>query len=495
MEITGPVLPPELVAARDAVVACMVDCDAVHRLYNEFGDRWSRETRGDGPTPTTAAVVGFVTPWGTLGVKGGRDIRWEWRVRPRRMADRIACCSHHWRTLRATDGRFILAPEGCGSRWCPVCAHFEAASEVELTAPEVEAMVRGGCRAYHITRTIPHDRNPRGPVLLVGAERHQYAAQDITGDVFTSVVGPGLGEGLGALLGAWHEHRHGGRGAKLWRSVVAGGVWRWEATGRGCPHAEQCPVGKCPGPWIPRWHPHIHALVVLRPGVDESVLDDLEAVWCEATGGVPKAQHWRRVDGTDEPLVDELREVLKYPVKPLELTHAQRLEAAAVCAGLRTGYRMGALHGASASRRVALDIAAGTAPLDWRSVDAVDVPWVVELGAAIASAPLPPTALYRDVEDGEDTRGQYAQVTLRADRVVVAPDVDPRVGAHLGLGLTDGLQTVTALRLDWLIGCPEQRVIVSWRTPDGMWVREPWAVEALLTAVLSAVPSRAPPDG
>lgn len=465
----GPTLKPELAQSKAVVIDAMRGCDADHFLLNADGSSWRRDDPGAGPQPDRARVRGFSTPYGGLAVVGGREVRFDWAVKPRKIAGRLDRCSETWRVLRDPEGRPVVAPEGCGSRWCPVCAHYEAASTAEEIAPELEALLRAGGRAFHTTWTIPHDEESRGPVLLTEAERRRYVVTGpIMDQVGVSSLGPGLAESLSELLGVWRQLRHDGAGGRLWRRIVLAGVYRWEATGR-----RELEDGR----YVPRWHVHLHALIVVRDDEDAAELEELQRAWCALTGASMAGQHMRPIEGEGPQLRQALREVIKYPVKPLELTMAQRLEAAAVCAGMHVGYRLGALHGTSKIRTKALEIAtqpecgAKRRAIE-KALGEVDGEFVVELARALEDKDEGPVALYRDLEEGEPVSGSHAPLLIRAAEADVLGD--DALTDEIG----DSLRTVVPLRTAWL-GEAVGDVIVSWRSREGPWQRERWSAERL----------------
>jgi hypothetical protein len=105
---------------------------------------------------------------------------------------------------------------------------------------------------------------------------------------------------------------------RWWKQKVAGGVAHLEITNRG-----------------KGWHPHVHALLDCRwlsvtqppPRIGQSAKDcgsiacrEVADVWSDCLkrkGSVKVRRVWARDDGSLEPA---LREVLKYSVKPDELT-------------------------------------------------------------------------------------------------------------------------------------------------------------------------------
>lgn len=246
-----------------------------------------------------------------------------------------------------------------------MCRRWLAAQRSETWGLVMSALLARGARAYSVTLTQPQLEWPAWPCLLTEAERRVYSVPlyDL-GDAaaWASVPGEPLSSALARLRDAWAAMRNGRASLGWWRATVLGGVYGVEATARRSLLPDGGP------PYVPRWHVHMHAMVLLRPGVDvDGWWVDVQSRWCEVSGGAPEAQHLRPVVD----VADAVREVLKYPLKLATMTEAQTVDWLAVTKGLRWGCPFGQLHGSSPVRQSAGELAA----------DCVDVPDDAEVSA------------------------------------------------------------------------------------------------------------------
>ena len=283
---------------------------------------------------------------------------------PGRMAAALAGCgSDHVVMLSRQVGRadrFRSVPCGCGSPVCPLCARARASRRAERLGPRVAALGAAGFRIASCTFTIPeHDDDPdsRLPIWTGIGDlppdpivEHRADFRDPEAIAYP-VGGEPLVVMLARLRHDWRLFRDGAFRAG-WRSTVAGYAYGIEWTGHR--ETEPEPGEKCA---IYRWHAHIHALLIVRPGAGPGWWDAVARAWCKVTGGDLRSQACREVTGDD--IGGAIREVLKYPYKPGDLTAAQLAEVIVAARGLHCHQVGGCLHACSPEGRAARQILAG----------------------------------------------------------------------------------------------------------------------------------------
>lgn len=323
---------------------------------------------------------------GEILTVGGRVLRTDWLADPRSAAKALEGCSRGWETLRV-DGRLISAPHRCHSAICPICQRLDAAERAEEWGELIEALVRRDVTVVAATLTqpilniseFPSDR----PVLFTEEEARHYVPHGGNSDGGSvSVRGEPIGMALYRLRNAWELLRKGHASRAWWGSTTFGGVYGIESTSRigtGLPNE----FGVRQAPWLARWHVHMHALILLRPGVELGVcrcarctklrdepkanagkyageqgwwpvLVDEWTTRCTVFGDVQAtalAQHVAPVEG--ENILGAVKECLKYPCKLGDMTRAQVLDWLAVTKGRKWAMPFGALHGSSTIRQVA----------------------------------------------------------------------------------------------------------------------------------------------
>lgn len=319
---------------------------------------------------------------------GGRVLRSDWLADPRSASKALKDCCSSWEAVRIA-GRLTSAPHRCNSAICPICRRLDAAERAEEWSALIAALVRRDVRVVGVTLTQPilgSDGWSDAPVLLIGDEATVYVGRggdDANG--YVSVASEPIGHALNRLRYAWELLKKGQASRFEWESSVFGGVYGIEATGRiGIGPLDE--HGVAGPPYLPRWHVHMHALVLLRPGVDLGVCrcssctvaagedgktagvyaDDVPGWWpwlvrnwvdrCTVWGDESahgKGQHMAELRGNADDVMRAVKETLKYPCKLGELTRAQVLDWLAVTKGRKWHMPFGALHSASRIRKVA----------------------------------------------------------------------------------------------------------------------------------------------
>lgn len=349
-------------------------------------------------------------------VTAGRDIRADWMADPARLGAKMAGCCQEWRVCAKPDGGFISVPIRCGSPLCPLCCRYNAQRAVSKWGGRIAALAAAGFEVMHLTLTapppadVPTDR----PVILTDREK-QYSHDSVPDSVDImgapmgyDVQGEPLLDSYNRVRGAWHALRNNRGTRQWWRDSVLCSLDAIEWTG-----SERTPDG-----FIPRWHTHIHVLIVLtgkeaaqwrarsggiRGRKDRGWFARLVREWCALNPGA-KPDYQVLVPVPVESLDGALVEVLKYPFKPGELTRAQIVACLAQTKGLRTHLPGGALHGASSIGRLASHLAHRT-PI---SLDLYEKAGDAGLTAAIAISEAMileqnrerPAALFVREEDG-----------------------------------------------------------------------------------------------
>ena len=330
-----------------------------------------------------------------LAVECGREVTADWSLSPPSIGARIAACSVAWGVGVDAAGSGFAAPFGCGAALCPRCAHGRGGARVRAYLPVVAALVDAGYQVVHVTATQRADLGGRQPVILTDRERPTYhRAMELAGIREArrrgrAVPGRALGVELGTLADAWATVTNGDKRSRAWwRSTVAGGITGTEWTGRR-------PLA---GSYIPRWHAHRHALLVLRRGVDvDAWREAWIGEWCRRADAEPGGQRVIPVDGHERGIVGSLVETLKYPFKVAEVTTAQACEIVSAAAGLHLHQLTGAWH---ASSRVGAAARAG----DWSQLAPDDAELAEALAAGYARRDLAAhrsILLYREPGPGE----------------------------------------------------------------------------------------------
>lgn len=263
----------------------------------------------DGPEPVKRSAVrsvdridpdtGEVTAeW---AYPSARMIREDWLADPSRTAKAMRNCGRAYGVHRYSDGTWGAHPYGCGCPACPACSRSKAAASADYWATVIGKLVSGlGCELRHLTLT--QRTNP----------------------------GETLGEALERLGAAWALLRDSRRTREDWNDHALGYMLGTEWTAR---H---------PGNGARRWHAHLHVLAVCWPGMGDGLEQLVIPRWCEVADAHHRAQHVSNVD-----LGRALREVLKYPFKPLELDDEALCEVIVTTKGTRPKRSGGGLHGAS----------------------------------------------------------------------------------------------------------------------------------------------------
>lgn len=314
-----------------------------------------------------------------LAIPTARGLRRDWLADPKHAAGTMRQCSKSWGIIRRGESLGAI-PFGCGSALCPVCMHHKASKRVHKWAGLISGLVEEGYRVVHVTLTQPIDLGYDVPVgfvgpLKLGTGRRSLLVgeDDATG---AAVRGEPLGMALdryrASLTGIRDSRARTGRedsDREFWKRSVAGYIYGIEWTG-----GDESD---------PRWHVHGHLLLVLRPSVrlawdwsgklltladlarrgHEPTGEEYAAAswwsgmverWCRHSSGNEAAQHARVVadlsyggGASSADMVGAVREVLKYPFKPGDLTTAQLGEVLVTAKGRRFHLPGGVFHGSS----------------------------------------------------------------------------------------------------------------------------------------------------
>lgn len=248
----------------------------------------------------------------------------------------------------------------CTCRLCPRCARARVGRLAHRWVPPLEAAAADGAAVYHLTLTQPTDE--ADGALVLPSERRRYKGDSGPGVVASAVGGESAAGAYARLRGAFTSVRDDRSTRALWRSALGGYLYGTEFTLRS---------KAARGAVRPRWHCHMHLLVVVpKPWADfRFTWGELRRTWCEAAGASPNAQHCERVRPREgQGIEDALLEVLKYPLKLAELTVAATIEVYASLRGLRPHHVGGSFHGASEASQGAPWagwLAARTEPPHW----------------------------------------------------------------------------------------------------------------------------------
>lgn len=444
----GPaeLVDPDVALERGAADAVRRGRDLALRGFKRRRSRYSIEGRG-------------------LTIEGAREVMAEWPQSPARLAERLRTCGKAWAIGVGREGP-IAAPMGCDCGLCPPCLGRHGGARISDWLPVIEACVEiAGAFVVHMTSTRPADEGGERPVVLTRREleRGNYAVRAAKHQG-RAVPGESLARGIGSVYGAWRHVTHdqgNGRGEgsrQWWQEHVIGALVGREWTGRRCVGGAAC--GRCRGhrdvphvgPWRLRWHVHQHALIVLRDTPETGAIPwytdrsgrtvacggacqrEEPCPWCR--GGRPypgswwarwlsewlhrmpgadvRGQHLRRVDDTGA----ALREVLKYPFKPAELTSAQSAEVVAAAGGLHHHQPSGLWHGRSNLARAARGEPIEIAPADLQLVDALAEGYRRREELAEERAC---TMLYRKVRPTEPPRPRRQTLPLEGDPWEASP--------------------------------------------------------------------------
>lgn len=330
----------------------------------------TRPVRSASAAPRVAPSM-VQTDGGVVLLPGARPVRSDWWTPCDEQADRLGTCHEAW--LAGSTGAL---PVSCRQAMCPACAAARAGRYVRRWMPVVDELVTDGHPVVLVTLTRPWSRRA-GPVVLSKGDRvgltraarawltkrrvRRRVAVEVdaeAGPVGASSSSEPLAVCLDELRGAWRSVRNGTRSRAWWAQTTRGYVTGIEWTGSACtlePGSRVCRV-------VPRWHAHLHALVILAPGTSiDAWREELLERWCELVPGADRrAQDVRPCDGRKG-----LAEVMKYPFKPASLTDAQVIEAWTTSRGLHLHQAGGALHGADARCKLARHLGGDidTAPL------------------------------------------------------------------------------------------------------------------------------------
>lgn len=186
-------------------------------------------------------------------------------VDPWEVLDKVEACCRDFAIRPSTGGKHgavLVAPRRCKvHRICAVCASEDATS-----------------RAKHVLVVAGRAGRPGALLHTVFTQRDMPPGEETCRNAWTR------------LEGAWQRLRTGERGER-WRRQVYGGVVHLETTN---------------GSTGASWHPHMHALLELAPGVDvDDFRDWLAREWRRCTelaareAGVGDYA-WQRVAGTKD---------------------------------------------------------------------------------------------------------------------------------------------------------------------------------------------------
>ena len=291
----------------------------------------------DGKIRATRYKVGHVGP---VVHVDGRAIREEWSPAPQKLAQQLNGCGVT-RGIHRKGGRVASHVMGCTSSLCPDCCRRKAGKRVGKMAGTLAALAARGYQLAHLTITQPVGPNHNRPVVLVSSferQKHRRAC-NIEGTPISdngyAVPGESLGDALDRLRVAMTALRDGQGSREWWASTVLGNVYGIEWTGH---HKETRAL---------RWHVHAHMLIVFRPGIDlDQWIGRFGDRWGQLSpGSSVQAQRLDAIEGDN--VLAAVKEVLKYPFKPGDLTHAQLLEVLASTKGRRFHLPGGFLHGNS----------------------------------------------------------------------------------------------------------------------------------------------------
>ena len=244
-------------------------------------------------------MTGEVAEW---SFPEARMLREDWLADPRRTVNALSKCGAGWGVHQGPDGVVGAHPYGCGSPLCPYCARTRAARRVGWWEPQLQALMdEMGAQPVHLTLTRPR------------------------------TVGEPLGAALDGLGHAWKLLVDGRGSRSLWQADCMGYLLGTEWPGIS-PQGNRA------------WHAHHHVLCVLWPWTDPHEFERwVKARWAQVCpGSNPRAQHMSQIG-----LKDALKEVLKYPFKPLQLDDDQLCESMVTTKGRRPHRCGGAFHGAS----------------------------------------------------------------------------------------------------------------------------------------------------
>ena len=439
---------------------------------------------------------GYLLPSGELlELPGARWIRADWMADPEKYADNLTMCSTAAMVMRDGEGRPMSVPLGCGMSLCPTCMRRKAGQRVKRCAPLIERLSAVGCPVVHVTLTAPPSEDPdkRAPVadLLPGTWSPLPRGHWDPGSV-QAVAGEQLGHAMERVTGAFRSMREDRSSRSWWRSEIIGALTGFEVTGHR-------PVAMEGGGRL-RWHAHVHAVLVLRPGaLDRARLhhepgrttveggswwNRLLSEWCRRTGADPAGQSCTVVLDA----AAGCAEVLKYPFKPGELTRSQVLEALTTLKGRKLHTSVGCFHHHSRWRKMAR----GESPLPPDGADR----WVV---GALRGDPLPahchherrperpssPLLVWRESDQGDAPLRAMDEVvrayihapppvpgSVGSWRAVMVRDVVTwtEAACQVRVGWWEGDEWCTALLgADLLLECvavpPDTAPAVLWREP------------------------------
>lgn len=248
-----------------------------------------------------------------------REVAWKFSLE--RDAARMAVCESGQVLMMHPEKGPYWSPMGCKVKACPVCSRRNASKQIAKWEPRVEAAASDGAFLYHLTLTQRCDAVPGGLVTELEQSRYGWrgdcATRMSTNAWRTSpgraVGGESLGSAYARLRGNLRKWRQNRRSRASVAGLLGGYLTGIEWTGRA--HGG-----------IPRWHAHAHIFAVCES--EQDARGALKA-WCKLTGGSMRAQDVRVVDPS------KVREVLKYPFKPANLTSAQRISVLAHMRGLK----------------------------------------------------------------------------------------------------------------------------------------------------------------
>jgi len=313
--------------------------------------------------------------------------------------------------------------------------------------PRILGLAERGYQIAQLTITQPVGEDHGRPVVLVTPyeeKRHRLALQragtPIRRDGY-AVSGEALGGGLDRLRAAMTGVRDGNgkvdtgeRSRDWWHGTVAGNIYGIEWTGH--------KVKADPTARIPRWHVHAHMLVIFHPGVDlVEWMRTFTSRWCDVCPGASfRAQDLRALEGNR--LKDAIHEVLKYPFKPAQLTHAQLLEVLASTKGRRFHLPGGFLHGNSKIGRAVSDLVKGDPPPGWEDMTDRQRQTVIDLAEVrantderepvqVAYRPRRLTVQLATGEDGRRAAEAKPEHTARSSLYLEGEEWIPVTAAHL----------------------------------------------------------------
>ena len=366
-----------------------------------------------------AAVTGMLITDGSsdsyeLCTMWGRGLRHDWTADPQHSAGRMARCSVGYAITGAPGAQgaeWSSSPIPCGHHHiCPLCGRRHSWQEAEKWGPVLTELRKQGQQLVHMTFTIRSTESQLSMLPVIITEREWNAGyrpprgcrRAKPGEQGVSAGGEPLGWGLDVLRTAKRTMTSSTRNRARWARLVAGHIGGLEWTGHrkiGQPSRNGFQLKSL------RWHAHMHILAVVdgdlavptyeevgpdgvvrhyavHPSDKEAMAKagvtpeecgwwgDIVDMWTDAVEQAGGTAEWtgqkaRMVAVGEEDVEKAVREVVKYPFKPGEMTTAQIAESVTTIKGSNLRIRQGHFH---ASSRAYQD--AAIVDEVWRSADA-----------------------------------------------------------------------------------------------------------------------------